>query len=267
MLIGAPGGFKLDTTPPAPPEFVDSAITPETGAFPKIEIDPSLSRADKRSRVGLARAAGLMLKLMIPAAVLLVGGYFTMSSAVPVLKELAKPGATQAKAGEEQHAFVQALQKTREVVAKNDANVAYLDSVIADDPTKPAAKTAQPTQAALIIGSATTPQPASAGPKAPAKDSPVTIYAPTQTAEVIARPVHDTEMTKAQMAGLMEAVEALKITGVVAGSRPRILIDGLLTRPGDRLPLLPMLRFQSLNDESRLIVFVNEAGDTFSRRY
>ncbi|HEY9249152.1 MAG TPA: hypothetical protein VIO38_08475, partial [Rariglobus sp.] len=105
--------------PAAPPPVVSAAAAP----VPRLpELDPGANR--RHGSPSIARPLPFILKLSVSAAIIIGITYATIHTIVPAVKELAHPANPAARPDKNAPAFVQAIQQTRHVVAKNDANVA-----------------------------------------------------------------------------------------------------------------------------------------------
>ena len=177
-------------------------------------------------------AATRLIKLGISAIILLLISYFTIKTVYPVLRELAKPGSASG-AGKDAPSAVQMIQQTREVVAKNNANVAHLDSILNDLPETPKI-------------------PLPELPAAPAKFAPKPAAAEP--------PPINTLLVK-------RGVDALHVHGVVGGNSPKIMVGGMLLGIGQVVDAKLGLKFVALDEDNHVIILANEHKQTFTKSY
>lgn len=260
------GGFQpvaaTPTAPTLPPFMV--ATPPQPRPAPAPEAMES-ERSDSPSPSGIVRTITLLLKLSVSGTIVLAIAYVTLHSVIPVVKELIHPGGTSALHDKDAPTFVKAIQQTRLVVAKSDANVAYLNSLVGVDTKGNPLGSAGP--------AAATPTPPPAGTKAPSTTSAkVTTYAPAQSPAVDSDEAPTPAVPEApkpviNLRPFQDAVAELKIGGVMGGSSPRILIDGLLVRVGDVADSRHKLVFTGVDAVNHVIFFTNETTHEIFRRY
>ena len=259
QLIGA----LPPTIPPTAVASPPACASIPAVASPLAPTDETVPRQKFSASAAITRSLVLVLKLSVSGAIVMVGTYFTLNTVVPVIKELRHPSAPDAVHAKNAPAFVKAIQETRLVVAKNDANVAYLNAVIGTDPKGSANPFAKPEPVA--------PAPLPVAVKAPApvaapKPVKVTTYAPSDPVIVVVRsssaPIADTKLRPYN-----NAIADLKIDGVMGGSSPRIMIDGLLIRTGEIASPRLKLRFTGVDAVKHLIFFQNEDQVIFQRPY
>jgi len=268
--------FKTDEPPPPSSASGDQAVEGNTSTLtgppePSRAVPPApLATRDARpmhsASAGIARTLALILKLAVPGTILLAGAYFTMKSVVPVIKELAHPGGASALHDKNAPTFVKAIQKTRQVVAKSDANVAYLNSLVGvDAKTAPAPPLSAPTPTA----SAATPAPPPVAlPEPTPRPVRITTYAPSAPAQVdTISPAGGPRKFDPSLRPFSDAVARLKIDGVVGGHSPRILIDGVLVKMGESADYSLKLRFTGVDPVRHVIFFTNEDHVVFQRHY
>lgn len=152
---------------------------------------------------------------------------------VPVVNELRHPGGTDAIANQDASTAVRLIQQTRSVVAKNDANVAYVNSIVASVDEKqvaPVPPPQPPAREARSANSATT---------TPARD--LTPYE--------------------------QAVARLVVSGVVAGPEPRVYLNGRIVQFGEIIDRDYALRFVGVDGENRAVLFTNIDNVIFRKYY
>lgn len=177
-----------------------------------------------------ATAATRLIKLGISAVILLLITYFTVKTVYPVLRELAKPGSA-AAAGKDAPSAVQMIQQTREVVAKNNANVAHLDSILNDLPAAPAIPDLPP-------------------PPAKFTAKPVATEPPAINTLLVKR-----------------GVDALHIHGVIGGNTPKIMVGGMLVGVGQMVDVKLGLKFVALDEDNHVIILGDDRQRTFTKSY
>lgn len=204
---------------PAQPE-TPSSVAPQSAPPPPVTTAPVLTPPSGRSSPPISGPTFVrFFKVCITATILLAGSYFAVKTAYPFLKELSQPGSV--KNAKEAPTSVKILQQTREVVAKNNANVDNLNAIIND-----------PLGTAVPTAPAPAPLPA---PPAPPKPKPQVRLEP--------------------LTGLV--LDELHVSGVHGGHNPRIMVDGLLIGLGGVVDSKRRLRFVSLDEVRRVIVFSN----------
>lgn len=170
-------------------------------------------------------------KICISLTILLFGAYFTIRNVYPVLRELAKPGSTNAAKGADAPLGVKVLQQTRSVVAKNDANVANLNAIINGE--------------------------------FPQDNVPLpTLPAPPVAPKPAAKPE-----ARLNLDAMTNAIDALKINGVVGGKKPRIIVDGVLLGIGSVVDHSLGLKFVGLDESKHVIYLANNQETIFPRSY
>lgn len=215
----------VNTLPPASwllPALPATPTPPATATTPPVAPAPDLSPPSARPSPSMSGPTFVRLfKLGITAAILLAGTYFAVKNAYPFLKELSQPGSVTTANAKDAPTSVKILQQTREVVAKNNANVDHLNAII-NDPL------------GASVGSVPPPAPLPAPPAVP-KVKPQVRLEP--------------------LSGLV--LDELHVSGVLGGRNPRIMIDGLLVGLGGMVDSKRRLRFVSLDEVRRVIVFSN----------
>jgi hypothetical protein len=177
------------------------------------------------------RSLAFLAKICISATILLGGAYVTINNIMPVVKEMRNPTPANAPIKKDAPATVQMLQKTRQVVAKNDANVGYLNTLINEAEGK------------------TPPEI----PPLPPKPKPV--YDKPRM-----EPLTD-------LHALQASINELHISGVVGGPSPRIIMGGMLIKPGGVLDSKRGLIFVRVDEANRLILFANKDNVIIPRPY
>ncbi len=221
-VVPFPSPYPASTPPlsgAAPTVFVPPAPPPAPVVAPGRTSSPPMSAPT------LAR----FFKVGISAVILLVGSYFTVRSAYPFLKELAQPGSITPAAGETS-ASVRMLQQTRGVVAKNNANVDRLNSLIAD-----------------TTDGSFTDAPSTVAPTAPA----LTIE-PLPPQPVLPPPRPKPQIRLNRLEGIV--LDEFHVSGVRGGEKPRIMVNGIYVTIGGYVDGTRRLRFMSLDEERRVVV-------------
>jgi hypothetical protein len=170
----------------------------------------------------------------------LAGTYFGVKSAYPFLQELATPGSVNVADSKDVPASVKILQQTRAVVAKNNANVDHLHAII-EEP---------------LAGTLREPL-AAAGPNALVLPS-----LPPQPA--LPPPKPKPQIRLERLTGLI--IDELHISGVIGGKKPRIMVDGVMVGIGGVVDAKRRLRFVSIDESRRVIVFGN-GQETIEKSY
>lgn len=290
---GAPGGKvpapnstglpKSSVTYPAQASIPSSVTVPPIGIgapteAPRCESPVTTANdAPPTASAATIRAFTLMLKFSIAASIVGGIGYVTAKNLVPVLKELANP--TPVAPGQapdsEAPVFVKAIQQTRQVVAKNDSNVARLDALIADPngtgdlppvPENQYAVGAAPQIASEINHARANPVGAAQlQPPAPVK---VSVYSPDAgPVEVTATQSQTSKLSKEMIQRMSGAVTNLQVNGIRNGTTPRVVIGGILFRVGDMVDYELELTFSGIDTAKRELRFTTPEGDVFSRSY
>lgn len=215
-----------DDSPGVLPQFVLPATPAVSAALPAAE--PASEAILKQSSAPvLIKSSSVIFKWTVVTVILLGVAFVALRFLVPFLTELKKPKSAVVVVDKEASFAVQALQQTRQVAAKNDAKVAYLNEVIATVEAKPAeVKPAAP-------------PPASARSAAAKPD-----LGPYE--EVLAR---------------------LKIESVVTGAVARAMIDGRLVKQGDIVDRPLGLRFNGVDADEHVLLFTNAENMVFKKRY
>ncbi len=188
------------------------------------------------SSPALIRSSSVIFKWTAIAAILLGVAFVVIRFLVPLFTELNKPKSAAVVAVDKQASFaVQALQQTRQVTAKNDAKVAYLNEVVAAGETKPAEvkPVVPPSPPALSVA------PAFAQGSAATPDL-------TPYQDVLAR---------------------FKVDSVVTGTVARAMIDGRLVKQGDIVDRNLGLRFSGVDIDEHALLFTNAENMVFKKHY
>jgi len=221
-----PASWLLPALPTPSPE-----TTPTTATTPAVSPAPAPTPPPSRSSPPISGPTFVrFFKLCISATILLAGSYFAVKSAYPFLKELSQPGSVKLANAKDAPTSVKILQQTREVVAKNNANVDHLNAII-NDPL------------GASVDSVPKPAPLPAPPAA-SKPKPQVRLEP--------------------LTGLV--LEDLHISGVHGGRNPRIMIDGLLISIGGVVDAKRRLRFVSI-DEARRVIVLGNGEQTIEKAY
>ena len=173
------------------------------------------------------RASSTMVKWSAISAMLLLVAFAAMKFLIPVVIEMRKEKVANPVADKNAPTAVRAIQATRQVVAKSDANVAYLNEVVAAVENKPAE-----------VKPATQPVPRA----------------------VVAPPASD-------LSRFQDAVAQLKVDGVVSGATPRAYIDGRFVKHGEIINRALGLRFVGVDPDEHMLLFTNADNVTFRKRY
>lgn len=217
------------------------ATAPSEAAAEGTELEePPASEAllKHSSAPALIRASSLIFKWGVIAAILMGIGFLALKFLVPFLDELRNPGRTDAIANKEAPTAVRVLQQTRQVVAKNDAKVAYLDTVVA-----------------AMDGNAVAPK------AAPAKATPEAAAAPAVEAKAPAVRV------ASDLSAFQEAVSRLTVGGVFDGPEPRAYLDGRLVKYGEIINRNLGLRFVGVDPDQHAVLFTNADNVTFRKHF
>ncbi len=230
-LAEAPSGEATATTlapqirvaAPSAPVAAEGVVadTPASEALLKHSASPAL-----------IKSSALVLKWGLIAAVLLSVAFLAIRFLVPFLNELRNPKPPSAPIDKEASVAVKVLQQTRQVVAKSDAKVSYLNEVIDTGDGKAADKKVAP------------PPPRAEPPR------------------VATGPVGAPDLSTYR-----DAVAAMKVDSVVLGSPSRAFIDGRFVKQGDIVHRGLGLRFTGVDPEEHAIWFTNADNVVFKKHY
>lgn len=211
-----------------------TAVAAASSASPAGEntVDGSGALLTASSQPAQIRAAGIFLKWAMFGLIGIAIAFALIRFVIPFLQELRHPS-TPGAAAKDAPTAVRMLQQTREVVAKNDANAAYLNEIAATVEPKPVAS-----------------------PPAPA---PV-------AAPVVA-PVATPATAAADTASYQAAIDRMKVDSVVSGAAARAMIDGRLFRLGDIVDRRLGLRFTSVDVDAHTVLFTNADNVVFKKYY
>ncbi len=210
-------------------------VTPESEP---VEAPASEAILQHSSAPALMRASSMIFRWGTKAAVLLVVAFLAAKFLVPFLNELRNPGGTAALKDKEAPTAVRLIQQTRQVVAKSDANVAYLNEV-----------------AAIAEGKAVAPKVTSVAP-VPVPAVAAAVTSPTETQGV-----------KIDHSLFHEAVAKLKVGGVFDGAEPRAYLDGRLVKYGEIINRTLGLRFVGVDPNQHAVLFTNAENVTFRKHF
>lgn len=211
-----------------------AAVTPT----PAVEgsVDGSGALLTESSQPAQIRAAGVFLKWTLFGLIGLAVAFALIRFVIPFVHELRNPGGREAIADKDAPSAVRMIQQTREVVAKNDANAAYLNEIAAAAEDKPVASKPAPV---------------------PAPVSPAAVVAPATAAVPAAN----------DLARYNDAIERMKVDSVVSGAAARAMIDGRLVRLGDIVDRRLGLRFTAVDVEAHTVLFTNADNVVFKKYY
>lgn len=210
------------TASPVPAEVVAEAVdTPASEALLKHSASPAV-----------IKSSALVLKWGLIAAVLLGVAFLAIQFLVPFLNELRNPKPPTAPIDKEASVAVKVLQQTRQVVAKSDAKVTYLNEVIDTGDGKSAEK--------------------KIAPPPPRVEPPRVVPGPAAAPDLSA---------------FRDAVAAMKVDSVVLGSPSRAFIDGRFVKQGDIVHRGLGLRFTGVDPDEHAIWFTNADNVVFKKHY
>lgn len=184
---------------------------------------------------GLMRAMGTILKWSFLGGVLLAGGFYLMRGILfPVVKEMRRDKNAPVVVDKEASTLVQSVQQTRQVIAKNDAKVEYLEQIMDGEKEKPVAAV---------------PAPAPVAPPTPAPVAQVVVP------------------KERNLARCQEAVAQYEVSGVREGPPPRLFHGGVIVKFGDIVDYQLGLRFIGVDADERVVLFANGENDIFRKAY
>jgi hypothetical protein len=203
--------------------YQQAASTPVSAA-------PSPEAPSRPSSPLSAQGFTRLAKLSISAAILFGGVYVTIKFAYPVLRELVHPSGATALHDPNASTGVKVLQQTRQVVAKNNANVEYLNSLIGEVESQPI-------------------------PDLPASPEPI-------------KPVVKHEpMIQINFKALSASIDQLQINGVIGGQDPRIMVNGMIVTPGGIIDPKLGVKFVGVNEENHVILLEDCNCVVFTKPY
>jgi hypothetical protein len=217
---------------------VPAALTPPAAAG-AAEGDPPASEAllDSSASPAKIRAVGFVLKWGLIIAVLLGVGFAALRFLVPLVQEMSNPTQPGTAPRQDAPTAVRMLQETRAVVAKNNANVAHVNDVVAVALGEPAAKEAVPAESAPKAAPAKRPAVAApgAGPK--------------------------------ELAPYEDAISRLKVGGVTELPEVRVYLDGRIVKFGEIVDRDLAIRFMGVDTTDKMLLFTNADNVLFRRPY
>lgn len=233
---GAPGA---GTRPPLPgagvlPALGGGTASPLPGAA---DVPISEGVMQRSNSTTWMRASGVVLKWGVYGGMALAGCFAAGKYVVfPVLSELqASKQGGDVVVDKKASATAQVLQQTRQVVAKNNAKVDYLNAIIEDQPDVKQAKAAAP---------------------AKVEEKPEVKAAPPK---VVAGTLPEQQR---------EAVAGFQITGArhAPGEEARILLDGRLVKFGEIIDPKLGLRFMGLDATQEFALFTTGSNEVLRKR-
>lgn len=228
-LVPLPGAEEFQL-PVAPASSLSGAVVDEP-------VSEALMKPS--SKPALMRAGATIFKWGTLCAVLLAGGFYLMRGVLfPVVNELRKDKNAPAVVDKEASTLVQSVQQTKQVIAKNDANVAYLNQIMDHKPEDEKAKPAPVVEPPPVVAP---PPPASTVPNASAKER--------------------------EYARQREAIANYEVSGVRDGAAPRLFHEGQVVRYGDIIDRQLGLRFVGVNADERVVLFANADNEIFKKPY
>ena len=209
------------------------AIAARPASAPAAQVDEPVSTGLMTASAAPSRirASSVMVKWSAIAAMLLLVAFAAMKFLLPVVIEMRREKVANPVADKSAPTAVRAIQVTRQVVAKNDANVAYLGEVVSAVENKPVEVKPVPAPAPV------------AAPRPPPPPPP-------------------SDLTR-----FHEAVAQLKVDGVVSGATSRAYIDGRFVKQGEIINRALGLRFAGVDADAHMLLFTNADNVTFRKRY
>lgn len=148
------------------------------------------------------------------------------------MKELSNPGQPASKSEEKPApSSVQIIRQTREVVAKGDSNVAYLNAIIEG------------------------------------KDAPEVAAKPAEALPPPPPPRPPEPEVKINLKAANRFVDELMVSGVIGGVNPKIIVNGLLVKVDDVVDPRLGLIFAGVDEMNRVILFRHKDGTLVRRKY
>lgn len=221
---------------------VPTALAP-TAAGGVVDGEAPVSEAllDSTASPGRIRAVGFVLKWGLIIAVLLGVGYAALRFLVPFVQEMSNPTPPGAAPRKDAPTAVRMLQETRAVVAKNNANVAHVNDVVA---------------VALGESGGKDAAPAAPAPKAAPKAEPARRPA-------VAAPSAGPK----ELAPYEDAISRLKIGGVTEVPEVRVYLDGRIVKFGEIVDRDLAIRFMGVDTADKMLLFTNADNVLFRRPY
>jgi hypothetical protein len=209
------------------------AIAARPASAPAAQVDEPVSTGLMTASAAPSRirASSVMVKWSAIAAMLLLVAFAAMKFLLPVVIEMRREKVANPVADKSAPTAVRAIQVTRQVVAKNDANVAYLGEVVSAVENKPVEVKPVPAPAPV------------AAPRPPPPPPP------------------------SDLSRFHAAVAQLKVDGVVSGATSRAYIDGRFVKQGEIINRALGLRFAGVDAEAHMLLFTNADNVTFRKRY
>lgn len=221
-----------------------------------------------RGRRTIPKSAGCIVKMLLGFTMVIPAGYFALMAMSPKARQwaTAEDGPTPFKAINQILAIpAQAIGKTKDVVAANDARVGVLDKVIAESegkhlnpdgtPAKSAADAPiDPTTATPTVWATPVEKPAPLLSEIKLGGGLVIASASPPGAPAASQP-------------FLYWVAGLKISGVLQGSPARIRLNNWLTREGEVVNPALGITFDHLEPARKLIVFRDGSGALVTRNY
>jgi hypothetical protein len=229
--IASGGGNATEVVPQV------AVVAAPAGSPAALTDEPASEAILKHSSApALIRSSSMVFKWSVIAAMLLGVAFLAIRFLVPFFTELKKPKSAVVVVDKEASFAVKALQQTRQVAAKSDANVAYLHEVVATIEPRPAeVKAAAPSAASM-------PPAASAAASAGRGSMP-------------------------DLSRFQEAIARLKVESVVTGAVARAMIDGRFVKQGDIIDRNLGLRFTGVDPDEHVLLFTNADNVVFKKHY
>jgi hypothetical protein len=198
---------------------------------------------DPSSAPGKIRAIGLIVKWGVIAGVMLGVGYLALRFLVPFVEEMRNPTQPGAPIKKDAPTAVRMLQETRAVVAKNNANVAHVNDVVA-----------------VALGEKSEVNDYVKAPPAPPKAVPKAEPAAPKVARVAAG-------GQSALSPYEDSIARLRVGGVTEFPEVRVYLEGRIVKYGEIVDRDLAIRFMGVDAENKMLLFTNAENVLFRRPY
>ena len=285
MSDETPPGEPPDPPPPtAPAEASPAENEPEENVAPAPALTPApvatpapaprpvsapldYAMPAARGRRTIPKSAGCLVKMLLGFVLVIPAGYFALMAMSPKARQwaTAEDGPTPYKAINQILAIpAQAIGKTKDVVAANDARVGVLDKVIAESEGKKLNPDGTPVSA---LDAPIDPTTATPTVWATPVEKPLPVLSEIKLGGGLVIASASPPGAPAPSQPFLYWVAGLNISGVLQGSPARIRLNNVLTREGELANPALGITFDHLEPAKKLIVFRDRSGALVTRNY
>ena len=220
-----------------------------------------------QGRRAIPKSLGCLVKMLLGFAMVIPAGYFALMAMSPKARQWAttEDGPTPFKSFNQILAIpAQAIGKTKDVVAANDARVGVLDKVIAESEGKKLNPDGTPYSA---LDAPIDPTTATPMVWATPVEKPLPLLSEIKLGGGLVISSASPPGVPAPSQPFLYWVAGLRVSGVLQGSPARIHLNNAFSREGEVVNLALGITFDHLDPAKKLIIFRDRSGALVTRNY